>query len=54
MDMSKEDFTLEDFILALSEGTGRLVRDKNKVYEVVAFILSDLLYHSEPTSKSWH
>ena len=51
---ASEEITLADFVFALTEVTAPLVHDKGKAYEIIAFILSDLLYISEPASKSWH
>lgn len=39
---STEQTTLGDLIVALTDETGRFIRDENKVYEVVSFIVSDL------------
>jgi hypothetical protein len=49
-----EKITLGELILALTEKTFRLAHDKERAYQITAFILSDLLYNSEPASKSWH
>jgi len=46
--------TLGDLIVALTEETARYVHDKEEAYRLVAFILSDFLFNSEPVSKSWH
>jgi len=37
-----EQTTLGDLIVALTDETGRFIRDENEIYEVVAFIVSDL------------
>jgi hypothetical protein len=37
-----EQTTLGDLIVALTDETGRFIRDENKVYEVVSLIVSDL------------
>jgi hypothetical protein len=34
--------TLGDLIVALTDETGRFIRDENEIYEVVAFIVRDL------------
>lgn len=46
--------TLGDLILALTEEVAQVVEDKKQAAELVAFILTDLLYDSAPISKSWH
>jgi hypothetical protein len=51
---ASEEFTLEDFVVALAEVTAPLAHDKERAYKIIAFILSDLLHNSEPASKSWH
>lgn len=48
------DTTLGDLIVALTEETDRLVRNKNDAHILVAFILSDLFSHSVPMSQMWH
>ncbi|HEY3306611.1 MAG TPA: hypothetical protein VGL70_24075 [Candidatus Binatia bacterium] len=37
-----EQTTLGDLIVALTDETGRFIRDENEIYEVVSFIVSDL------------
>lgn len=49
-----EEITLGEFILALTEKTSHLAHDKERAYQIIAFILSDVLHNSEPASKSWH
>ncbi|MGH7770625.1 MAG: hypothetical protein ACREQA_00125 [Candidatus Binatia bacterium] len=46
--------TLGDLIAALSEETVRFVHDEKAANILVAYILSDLLHNSGPTSNSWH
>ena len=43
---TKFETTLGDLIVALTEETGRHVRDKRTTYEVVAYILDDLINDS--------
>jgi hypothetical protein len=38
----KKDTTLGDLIVALTDETGRFVRDEKEVYALVAYIVSDL------------
>lgn len=40
---TKFETTLGDLIVALTEETGRHVRDERTTYEVVAYILDDLI-----------
>ena len=40
---AKFETTLGDLIVALTEETGRHVRDERTTYEVVAYILDDLI-----------
>ena len=40
---TKFETTLGDLIVALTEETGRHVHDKRTTYEVVAYILDDLI-----------
>lgn len=49
-----EGITVGELILALTKKTSHLAHDKERAYQIIAFILSDLLYNSEPASKSWH
>lgn len=49
-----EEITLGELILALTKKTSHLAHDKEQAYQIIAFILSDLLYSSEPASKCWH
>ena len=48
------DTTLGDLIVALTEETTRFVHDEREMYNVVAYILSDLLYKSGSISTRWH
>lgn len=43
---TKFETTLGDLIVALTEETGRHVRDERTTYEVVAYILDDLIDNS--------
>jgi hypothetical protein len=43
---TKFETTLGDLIVALTEETGRHVRDERTTYEVVAYILDDLINDS--------
>ncbi len=45
--------TLGDLIVALTEETTRLVRDKKEAYNLVAFMLVNLLSNSGATSRPW-
>ncbi|HEU4346073.1 MAG TPA: hypothetical protein VFU31_31365 [Candidatus Binatia bacterium] len=46
--------TLGDLIVALTEEASRCVPDHEAAYRVVAYILSDILLHSDPPTRSWH
>jgi hypothetical protein len=50
------DTTLEDLIVALSEGAAKLVRDgdEKEAAMIVAYVLWGLVSYSEPISKTWH
>ena len=50
------DTTLEDLIVALSEGAAKLVRDgdEKEAAKIVAYVLWGLISYSEPISKTWH
>ncbi len=45
--------TLGDLIVALTEETMRFVRDKKEAYNLVAFMLVNLLSNSGATSRPW-
>jgi hypothetical protein len=44
--------TLGDLIVALTEEASRSIPDERTAYNVVAFILSDLLRHADPVSRA--
>lgn len=44
----KFETTLGELIVALTEETGRHVHDERTAYEVVAYILADILAQSRP------
>ena len=48
--------TLEDLIVALSEGAAKLVRDgdEKEAAKIVAYVLWGLISYSDPISKTWH
>ena len=49
-----EEIALGELILALTEKASHLAHDKQRAYQIIAFILADLLYNSQAASKSWH
>jgi len=48
--------TLEDLIVALSEGAAKLVRDgdQKEAAMIVAYVLWGLVSYSDPISTTWH
>jgi hypothetical protein len=50
---SKIETTLGDLVVALTEETGRHVRDEKMTYEVVAYILANFLNgsHGQPNQR---
>jgi hypothetical protein len=48
------DTTLGDLIVALTEEAARCVPDEKTACRVVAFILSDILSHTDPPTLRWH
>ncbi|HEV8721963.1 MAG TPA: hypothetical protein VGW77_15135 [Candidatus Binatia bacterium] len=51
---SKIETTLGDLVVALTEETGRHVRDEKMTYEVVAYILANFLNGSNRRSNQPH
>ncbi len=51
---SKIETTLGDLVVALTEETGRQVRDEKMTYEVVAYILANFLNGSNRRSNQPH
>ena len=51
---SKLETTLGDLVVALTEETGRYVRDEKMTYEVVAYILANFLNGSNGHSNQRH
>jgi len=45
--------TLGDLIVALTDETTPFVRDEKEAYNVVAFILTHLLYNEGAASRTW-
>jgi hypothetical protein len=48
---SKLETTLGDLVVALTEETGRHVRDEKTTYEVVAYILANFIHSNRPSNQ---
>jgi hypothetical protein len=46
--------TLGDLIVALTDETSRFVHDEKKVYRLVAYMVTDLLFRFRLFSRRWH
>jgi len=50
----KVETTLGELIVALTEETSRFIDNETEAYQLVAYILSDLLYKPGSISAGWH